>query len=115
MKALPIDVYKHGDYDCTNNGISSRYNRLLLICEHGYIDIDENNIPENAVRIVEKKYHGGDIYRFIRPYAEPSELGWMSGGNIGYSCDSRFRELSKTPLVIHDRQESQKLYDMLSY
>ena len=39
----------------------------------------------------------------------------MDGGNIGYSCDSRFSEFSDYPLKIHDRQESQKLYDMLSH
>lgn len=114
MKALPINVYRNGSYDCTNNGISSRYDRLLLICEDGYIDIDENNIPENAVKIVERQLFG-KIYKHIEPIAKATELGYMSGGNIGYSCDSRFRELSETPLCIHDRQESQKLYDMLSH
>lgn len=31
MKALPICVYKNcRDYDCTNGGISSRYNDRIL-------------------------------------------------------------------------------------
>lgn len=114
MKALPIDVYKNGNYDCTNHGISSRYDRLLLVCEEGYIDIDENNKPENLVILVERKLWG-KVYKHIEPYARPTEIGWMSGGNIAYSCDSRFSEMSEYPLQIHDRQESQELYNMLSH
>nr|DAG81692.1 MAG TPA: hypothetical protein [Caudoviricetes sp.] len=112
MKALPINVYRNGNYDCTNNGISKRYDRLLLVCADGYIDIDETNIPENAVKIVERQLFG-KTYRHIEPIAKATELGYMYGGNIAYSSDSRFRDLSETPLCIHDRQESQELYDML--
>ena len=114
MKALPINVYRHGNYDCTNNGISSRYNSLLLICDDGYIDIDENNIPENAVKIVERNLFG-NVYKHIEPIAKATQLGYMDGGNIAYSSDSRFSEFSAYPLKIHDRQESQELYDMLSH
>ena len=53
MKALRIHVYRDNLGDCTNGGISSRYNDLLLICENGYIEIDENNLPENLVEVVE--------------------------------------------------------------
>lgn len=114
MKALPINVYRHGNYDCTNNGISSRYNSLLLICDDGYIDIDENNIPENAVKIVERNLFD-KVYKHIEPIAKATQLGYMDGGNIAYSSDSRFREFSDYPLKIHDRQESQELYYMLSH
>lgn len=115
MKALPICVYKNArDCDCTNGGISSRYNELLLVCEDGYITIDENDLPENLVKIVTRNLFGRE-YKHIEPYARPTELGWMAGGNIAYSCDSRFREISQYPLSIHDRQESQELYDRLSH
>lgn len=114
MKAISINVYRHGNYDCTNNGISSRYNSLLLICDDGYIDIDENNIPENAVKIVERNLFG-NVYKHIEPIAKATQLGYMDGGNIAYSCDSRFREFSAYPLKIHDRQESQEVYDILSH
>ena len=112
MKALPIYVYKHGNYDCTNNGISSKYDTLLLVGTV-YIEVDDNNLPENAVKIVERKLFG-KIYKHIEPCKKATQIGYMSGGNIAYSCDSRFRELSETPLLIHDRQESQELYDTLS-
>ena len=113
MKALPIYVYKNGNSDCTNGGISSKYNMLLLVCDDGYIDIDENNIPENAVKIVTRNLFGTE-YKHIEPMKKATEVGYMAGGNIGYSCDSRFRELSEYPLTIHDRQETQEQYNYLS-
>ena len=110
MKALPIYVYKDSLGDCTNNGISSKYNQLLLVCDEGFIDIDEKNPPANLVKIVTRHLFGKE-YKHIEPVARPSGIGWMSGGNIGYAIDSRFRELSQYPLSIHDRQETEEEYD----
>lgn len=104
MKALRIYVYKWNLGDCTNNGISSKYNELLLVCNNGDIDIEENNLPENLVKIVTRELFG-KVYKHIEPYKKSTKLGWMSGGNIGYSCDSRFRIISEYPLMIHDREE----------
>lgn len=112
MKALPINVYKDRSGDCSNGGITSRYSRLLLVCEEGFIEVDENNPPENLVKIVVRHF-GGVEYKHIEPVAhcDSNCVGWMSGGAIGYSCDSRFD--SDYPLCIHDRQESQELYDSM--
>ena len=113
MKALSISVYKNGRYgDCSNGGITSRYNELLLVCDEGWIEVDENNPPENLVRIVTRHF-GGKEYKHIEPVAQPTGAGWMSGGAIGYSCDSRFREMSEDPLSIHDRQESWDQYNAM--
>lgn len=114
MKALRINVYKWNLGDRTNGGISSKYDDLLLVCNEGYIDIDENNLPENLVKIVVRKLFGGKEYKHIEPYKPADKVGWMSGGNFAYSCDSRFHELSDYPLPIHDRQETQEQYDHLS-
>lgn len=110
MKALPIYVYKNPLGDCTNKGISSRYDRLLLVCEEGFIDIDENNPPENLVKIVTRELYDGE-YKHIEPVAKPSGVGWMAGGNIGHTSDSRFSKMSKYPLNIHDRQETTEHYE----
>lgn len=118
MKALPIYVYRSSSIgDCSNNGISSRYDQLLLVHPEGYVVIDEENPPENLVKIVEKRSYSrpGEIYRYIEPVAEPKGLGWMAGGNIADNSDSRFCDVSGGyPLQIHDRCESQELYDILS-
>ena len=119
MKALPVDVYRdarRGDYDCTNNGISSRFRELLVICDDGFITVDENNPPENLCKVVHRHLFGGDVYH-IEPVVPPQGAGWMMGGNYAASCDSRFSELcghQYGAVAIHDRQESWEMYDLLS-
>lgn len=114
MKALPIEVYKSHYGDCSNGGITSRYWDLLLVCDEGYIEIDENDPPENLV-VVKVRHFGGKEYKYIEPVAHCDSgcVGWMNGGALAYSCDSRFRNISPYPLCIHDRQESQKLYNSM--
>jgi hypothetical protein len=118
MKALPIYVYRNNMFgDCSNGGISSRYDKLLLIHPEGFVEIDENNPPENLVKLMEKRSYSrpGEVYRYIEPVAKPKGLGWMDGGNIAESSDSRFYDVSGGyPLKIHDRCESQELNDLLS-
>ena len=115
MKALPISVFKNPTYSgCSNGGITERFNELLLICEDGFIDIDESNPPENLVKMVTRHFGFGE-YKHIEPYASLSDgcVGWMSGGAIAYSCDSRFSRMSQYPLSVHDRQETQAQYDRM--
>lgn len=111
MKALGISVYRNNRYgDCSNNGITSRYDELLLVCEDGYIDVDESNPPENLVRIVVRHF-GGKEYKHIEPVAQPQGAGWMYGGAIACTSDSRFD--SDYPLKVHDRQESWGQYNTM--
>lgn len=115
MKALPISVYKNPTYKgCSNGGITERFDRLLLVCDEGFIDVDETNPPENLVKIVTRHFGFGE-YKHIEPVAStaPGCVGWMSGGALAYTSDSRFSKLSQYPLSVHDRQESQELYDSM--
>ena len=58
MRALPIDVYKNETYgDCSNSGISSRYSRVLLVCEDGP---DHNKSFRVAVKINDKVIGDGE-------------------------------------------------------
>jgi hypothetical protein len=114
MKALPLYVYKNNSFKgCSNGGISEKYDRLLLICDEGFIDIDENNPPENLVKIVTRRLSSGE-YKHIEPYQKATRIGYMSGGCYASTSDSRFSSISKYPLSIHDRQETQEEYDILS-
>ena len=114
MKALPIYVYSNKTYEgCSNNGISEKYDRLLLVCEEGFIDIDENNLPENLVKVVTRNLSHGE-YKHIEPYKKAYGVGYMAGGSYASSSDGRFSRISKYPLSIHDRQETQEQYDRLS-
>jgi hypothetical protein len=114
MKALPLYVYSNkGFKGCSNNGISEKYDRLLLVCEEGFIDIDENDLPENLVKVVTRNLFGNE-YKHIEPYKNATQIGYMAGGSYASSSDSRFRAISQYPLSIHDRQETQEQYDQLS-
>lgn len=118
MKALPIDVYKSQasavqNLDFSNGGITSRHDRLLLIHEEGFVSIDENNPPENLVKIVTRNL-GDGVYKHIEPYKSPTRMGYMCGGTYASSSDSRFSRISHYPLPVHDRQETQAEYDRLS-
>ena len=115
MKALTLYVYKNGNDDFSNGGITSRFDTILIESDEGYIDIDENNIPDNFCKVVERQLFG-KTYKHIEPYNRPDKgcVGWMSGGCFAYSCDNRYRKISDYPLAIHDRQETQAQYDAMT-
>lgn len=113
MKALPIYVYSNNSFKGTsNNGISEEFDKLLLIHEEGFIEVDENNPPKNLVKVVTRHLADGE-YKHIEPYESPKSW-YMHGGSFASTSDSRFSKISKYPLAIHDRQETQKEYDALS-
>ena len=122
MKALPITVYYNRQYrGCANGGITERFEELLLICPEGFIDIDENNPPENLVKLVKRHLFGEDYYH-IEPYVRPNKgcVGWMAGGSYAATSDSRFSRMMNISarygaISVHDRQETQSDYDMLSH
>ena len=112
MKALPVYVYRSGFADCTNGGISSKFNDLLVVCDEGFVDVDENDPPKNLAKLVKRHLFGGDIYH-IEPYDAPKGAGWMMGGNYAATSDSRFSRMvggMYGAVAIHDRQEGWKEY-----
>lgn len=115
VKALPVYIFKNEGSDCSNGGISSRYNEILVECPDGFVEVDLDNPPPNFCVIV-KRMLWGEKHYYVRPYAEPSGVGWMYGGCIVDSSDSRWHRATEIdyPLHLHDMTESQELYDMLS-
>jgi hypothetical protein len=71
-----------------------------------------NGMP--VVMIVERPIGVGG-YLHAEPVVKPpaGNVGWMAGGNLIGSSDSRFREMSRYPLELHDRSETQELYNSL--
>lgn len=114
LRALPLSIYLSKNMsDTSNNGISNRFPNVLLIHESGYIDIDENDIPDNLVKVVTRNLFGKE-YKHIEPYKEATGVGYMTGGALAYTSDGRFSEISQYPLSIHDRQETQEEYNRFS-
>ncbi len=115
IKALSVYVYrdelnKEEMNDGTNNGASKDAKEIYVAHPHGPYDIDEENPLLFKVVNVTKDY------KCLEPYKECPKgyIGWMDGGNIGYSYDGRFREMSPYPLMIHDRKETPEDYNMLT-
>lgn len=110
QKALSVNIFKDRNGDCSNGGISSKYDSILVLHDEGWIDVDMDNPPENLCKLVKRNLWGETFYH-VEPVAAPTGIGWMFGGSLVYSSDGRF---STGPLKLHDRQESQELYDALS-
>ncbi len=111
VKTLPVEVYRWSLGDCTNSGISSRHNKLYLICPDGWFEMDEQD--ERLIKLVYREI-GGKPYVHAEPVNDPhkKEIAYMSGGNFIYSCDGRFPH--DYPISLHDRSETQEEYDILS-
>lgn len=114
VQALMVYVYRSGLGDCTNGGISSKYEKLFLIGDgvEGPFTVDMDEPPENVVVLVKRRVWGSETYAHVEPldgYNASKVLGtgggkwYMDGGNIAYTCDSRFP--NRYPLKIHDRYE----------
>ncbi len=115
-KYLPINVYKSGTGDCSMDGISHRYTILYLEHTEGFITLTpEEQLEHPIVRYRQKtmNFSGKSIaYSYlevvndpIRPEVNADGRWMMFGGNFGYSCDTRFRELCGDARKIHDRHE----------
>ena len=114
VRAISVGIFEDKSIgNCSNGGISSRFDNVLIEHPRGWIEVDTENPPENFCKIVTRHLWGKD-YMHIEPVAEPEHLGWMMGGCLCYSSDSRFHELTEYALALHDRQETQEHYDRLS-
>lgn len=112
IRAIPVYIYRDKIIgECSNGGISAKYDEAFLVCDEGQCRFDPDDPPENLIVIGTIRGH-----KFAQPYREtdPGHVGWMAGGALIYSCDSRFRRMSEYPLSLHDRQETQRTYDILS-
>ena len=110
-RALSVNIFEDKAIgNCSNHGISERFREILILNAEGNYEVDLNNPPENLCVYVERELWG-ERHDYIRPYADAKGAGWMFGGALVYSSDSRF---GGVPMKLHDRDESRELNDMLS-
>lgn len=108
MKGLMASVYCNASgYDCTNGGISSKHDNLVLVGD-GVEEIFESRDGMPAIRLILR-----DVGRFGKFWiAAPLDAKiegygagapYMFGGNFLYCSDSRFP--CDAPIKIFDRLE----------
>ena len=111
--------------DCTNNGISSKH-QILIVISGTEIEIEEyrqkyaenERILNKTVVLVKRQLFGKPLWYF-EPLVKPKgKIGGMSGGNycnVDYNANDDFTPYGLGfPLPIHDRFETQEEYDALS-
>lgn len=114
INCIRVDVFRDRQLgDCSNNGITSRFDNVLLPCGEGWITFDsEKEVPLNFCMIEYREILGG-YYRDIVP-ATVNQYGgferrpgwWMMGGTFAFTSDARFSQMAGLyPLAIHDRRE----------
>jgi hypothetical protein len=106
LKGLTVNVYREFNrdgsvIDCTNNGLSSKCH-VITLCGPDMPEIFEASPDAPAFRLVKRQLFGSE-YLHIEPWERPTGNGWMYGGNIADTSDSR--KPWKYPVHIHDRQE----------
>ena len=121
IKRQVAEVFRWSLGDCSNKGITSRSNKVL-VCDGGTIEelrelqvLLRHNPKEirlseyvetPIVRIVRREIQGRGEYVHCQPIEND---GWyMAGGTFAYTSDSRFKEITGVsyPISIHDRQEA---------
>lgn len=110
INCLRVTVYRNPYGDCSNNGISNRFQELLVYCPNGpHHFFSEHELPLNFC-MVDYAYNVAHLVPAM--ITEDGMLcprpGWhMYGGNIADTSDSRWHEITGTPhpIKIHDRKE----------
>ena len=121
VHCLPVDVYRFRLSDCSNGGVSSFCDELLVACESGHRTFDaDQEIPLNFCMVRKRSLYYAISHEIAGSHIDivpatideagrvvPRPGWWMFGGNIADSCDSRFHDLTGHyyPLHIHDRKE----------
>lgn len=116
-KGLIANIYKSKTLgDCSNGGISADHDEVLVVLDEPSCQVFEERKGLPCVKIVRRI-----LFEKEYVHAEPidtkdkTKVGFMAGGTFIYSLDSRFSEfVNKYPVSLHDRQETQEEYDMLS-
>lgn len=120
-QALAVDVYRNNNGQCSNNGVSHRYDQLLVIGVEGTEVVNLNNPPENAVWLLAKPQGTLEAPFYCVAPLDSVNCGgkkyYANGGNVCATSDSRWGVRYALPVL--DRDESKyynasfKKYEMM--
>ncbi len=124
MRHSSVEVYRHKAWgDCTNGGVSSRYDTMTLFweCEReeAIAYCEQNGMDTDACLWLEPRELWGEDHSYARPLEHQQGMcGPMMGGNFIYTCDGNFPKLhglkTNSPIPVHDRYETREEYAELS-
>ena len=103
MNKVLTFVYKNSLGDCTNNGLTSKYDNLDLY--YGQLDNEAiDKLAEDSLILIERVLWGKQANYAVPVEIYKSGRHSMAGGNFIYTPDSRFP--SDSPISVHDRVEN---------
>ena len=113
-------IFKSSHGDCSNNGISSRCDYILLAIpdnrdsstqclytteDRKQIEAEmaklDNGLQEIICIVINRNLYGCGLYHHVEPFKHSGQ--YMFGGTLIYSSDSRFPFVY--PVKLHDRRE----------
>lgn len=94
--------------DCTLDGVSKGKNEIIVLrgSDEFLEECKQDHLYDEAVVYTERVLWG-ENHNYLKPLHEKPGVGPMSGGNKAVLPNGE-------TLKIHDRFESQEMYDMLS-
>ena len=101
MKTVLTYVLRNSLGDCSNNGLSSREDSIIM---HYGSDLNLDMIPDDELVLIERTIFGRESNYAIPASIAKSGRHSMFGGNFIYTSDSRFP--NHAPLRVHDRIEN---------
>jgi|TARA_B110000908_G_C10161612_1_gene406299 hypothetical protein len=104
MNTILTFVFRHSLGDCTNNGLTSREDSIIL---HFGSNLQTDLIPDDELILVERTLFGKQANYAVPAGIFKSGRHSMAGGNFIYTSDSRFP--SDAPISVHDRVEKSKV------
>ena len=103
MDTILTFVLRNSLGDCTNNGLTSREDSIIL---HYGQNLQTDLIPDDELILVERTIFGKQSNYAVPAGLFKSGRHSMAGGNFIYTSDSRFP--SDAPISVHDRVETSK-------
>ncbi len=125
MGGLRVGVYKHGGFDFSNGGASSRFQELVLVNVGGPSSVEEGNAAmlvegnlAGTLKVVEAEWMEGGMNGGDWVEKKGDGVGPMFGGCYVGTSDSRFEEACQYLLghkfyglvALHDRYETVEQY-----
>lgn len=123
MTGISIQLFRNDLGDCTNGGVSAPPNaegKIFVVFDEavrrGNYHLEECKDDDRIVCLKVVRRNVGGEYLHLEPmFGTPQgQAGPMFGGNYGGSSDSRFADVSRYPLPIHDRWDTWEDHAILS-